>query len=127
MGQRTLQVPEEVHQKWRSGNRAELLKALQDANLNKDLGFYSEYVLYSSKSHIPWDYQRWPLKTIYYHLQYHRPKQTVCEVNIFQRLWQEEFVRLVQIQEENKQQVKYKCWAGWASEDKMRDVLKIKE
>ena len=41
--------------------------------------------------------------------------------------WQEEFIKLVQIEEEKKEQVKYKCWAGWASEDKMRDELKIKE
>ncbi len=36
-------------------------------------------------------------------------------------------MKLVQIREEKKEQVKYKCWAGWASEDKMRDTLKIKE
>ena len=29
--------------------------------------------------------------------------------------------------EEDKEQVKFKCWAGWASEDKMRDELKMKE
>ena len=40
---------------------------------------------------------------------------------------QEEFVKLVKIKEENKEEVKYKCWAGWASEEKMRDVLKLKE
>lgn len=40
---------------------------------------------------------------------------------------QEEFVKLVKIQEESKEQVQYKCWAGWASEEKMRDALKIKE
>ena len=34
---------------------------------------------------------------------------------------------MVKIQEENKEQVQYKCWAGWASEEKMRDTLKIKE
>ena len=28
---------------------------------------------------------------------------------------------------EQKEQVKFKCWAGWASEDKMRDDLHMKE
>ena len=28
---------------------------------------------------------------------------------------------------EQKEQVKLKCWAGWASEDKMRDELHMKE
>ena len=36
-------------------------------------------------------------------------------------------MKLVQIRSEKKEQFKYKCWAGWASEDKMRDTLKIKE
>lgn len=36
-------------------------------------------------------------------------------------------MKLVQIRSEKKEQIKYKCWAGWASEDKMRDTLKIKE
>lgn len=46
---------------------------------------------------------------------------------IIQPLLQEQFVKLVAIRDESKEQVKYKCWAGWASEDKMRDTLKIKE
>jgi hypothetical protein len=29
--------------------------------------------------------------------------------------------------EEDKEQVKFKCWAGWASEEKMREELKMKE
>lgn len=40
---------------------------------------------------------------------------------------QDAFVKLVEIRQERKEQVQYKCWAGWASEDKMRDTLKIKE
>lgn len=36
-------------------------------------------------------------------------------------------MKLVTIEEKNKEKVQFKCWAGWASEDKMRDQLKIKE
>lgn len=43
------------------------------------------------------------------------------------RYWQEAFVKMVLIQEERSEKVKYRCWAGWASEEKMRDVLKLKE
>mmetsp|Transcript_39505 Transcript_39505/g.85259 ORF Transcript_39505/g.85259 Transcript_39505/m.85259 type:complete len:531 (+) Transcript_39505:45-1637(+) len=72
----TLTVPESIHDAWKKGGdtRNNLLKALTEANFNK-----------------------------------------------------EEFVKMVKIQEENKEQVQYKCWAGWASEEKMRDTLKIKE
>ena len=37
---------------------------------------------------------------------------------------QEKFVRLVEIGDEKKEQIKLKCWAGFATEDKMRDELK---
>ena len=37
---------------------------------------------------------------------------------------QEKFVRLVEIEDEKKEQIKLKCWAGFATEDKMRDELK---
>ena len=40
---------------------------------------------------------------------------------------QDVFVKLVTLQEKKEEQVQMKCWAGWASEDKMRDTLKIKE
>ena len=40
---------------------------------------------------------------------------------------QDDFVKLVTLREEKQEMVKMKCWAGWASEDKMRDILKIKE
>ena len=39
----------------------------------------------------------------------------------------ERFVILVTSVTEQKEQVKLKCWAGWASEDKMRDELHMKE
>ncbi len=42
-------------------------------------------------------------------------------------LCQETFIKLVTIKEKKEEQVQMKCWAGWASEDKMRDSLKIKE
>lgn len=41
--------------------------------------------------------------------------------------FQERFIQNVQMTEEDKEQVKFRCWAGWASEDKMRDELKMKE
>ena len=37
---------------------------------------------------------------------------------------QEKFLRLVEIEEEKKEQIKLKCWAGYATEEKMRDTLK---
>lgn len=40
---------------------------------------------------------------------------------------QERFITMVNIVSEQKEQVKFKCWAGWASEDKMRDELHMKE
>ena len=40
---------------------------------------------------------------------------------------QERFVSMVTAVSEQKEQVKFKCWAGWASEDKMRDDLHMKE
>ena len=42
-------------------------------------------------------------------------------------LRQERFLQHVQMVEEDKEQVKFKCWAGWASEEKMREELKMKE
>lgn len=42
-------------------------------------------------------------------------------------LRQEKFLQHVQMVEEDKEQVKFKCWAGWASEEKMREELKMKE
>ena len=40
---------------------------------------------------------------------------------------QEKFIQNVMMIQEDKEQVKFKCWAGFASEDKMRDELKMKE
>ena len=40
---------------------------------------------------------------------------------------QERFITMVKMVSEQKEQVKFKCWAGWASEDKMRDELHMKE
>lgn len=42
-------------------------------------------------------------------------------------LRKEKFLQHVQMVEEDKEQVKFKCWAGWASEEKMREELKMKE
>ena len=38
---------------------------------------------------------------------------------------QEKFLKLVEIQEEKKEQVKLRCWAGWATEEKMKEELKF--
>ena len=38
---------------------------------------------------------------------------------------QEKFLRLVELEEEKKEQIKLKCWAGFATEEKMRDELKF--
>ena len=37
---------------------------------------------------------------------------------------QEKLIKLVEIQEEKKEQVKLKCWAGYATEEKMITELK---
>lgn len=47
--------------------------------------------------------------------------------HILTKSLKDKFVSLVQMVSEQKEQVTYKCWAGWASEDKMRDELKLKE
>ena len=36
-------------------------------------------------------------------------------------------MKLVTLEETKQEQVEMKCWAWWASEEKMRDTLKIKE
>ena len=41
--------------------------------------------------------------------------------------WQDDFIRRAQVLIRNKESVKYKVKAQWATEDKMRDTLKLKE
>ena len=35
------------------------------------------------------------------------------------------FLKMVELREEKKEKVELKCWAGFATEDKMREVLKL--
>ena len=42
-------------------------------------------------------------------------------------LKKETFITNVTLSFEKKEEVQMKCWAGWASEEKMRDELKIRE
>ena len=43
------------------------------------------------------------------------------------RLYQEKFVTTVTVHLQKKEGVKYKVKAQWATEDRMRDVLKLRE
>ena len=46
---------------------------------------------------------------------------------LLQADWQARFIAQVEIQIKQKEVLKYKVKAQWATEDKMRDVLKLRE
>lgn len=123
---RMLSVPVSIHEAWKKGgeSRASLLKMFEEAKFDKDWGDDSIF----STTHLP---QCLPSSCEVMSPSQVAVTQLKLRISIHQMCRplpaQEAFVKLVEIKEKKEEQVQMKCWAGWASEDKMRDTLKIKE
>ena len=114
VGLRILQVPEQIHNEWRQGgaSRARLQELFANCN------FVKAYQLYShAHAHIPHKYINAEKS---YKRGYHHVRGGVSNTAL-----EAAFIRHVTLEIERRRSVKVKVKAGWATEEKMRDVLNL--
>lgn len=126
---RLLSVSEAIHEAWKKGgeSRASLLQKLKEANYDKASGWVAFGGLDPRpKFQFPFLPSKLPIIGILSH-KFPQPLSPLPKITNSAVPGQDTFVKLVTMEEKKEEQVQMKCWAGWASEDKMRDTLKIKE